>query len=136
MSTRHPRQSGFAAIAALFLLVVLAGMGAFMVTFSNAQQLGSAQDIQSTRSYWAARAGLEWALGALSLDATACPASPPATVDTGNVFAVTISCNLQTYLEGTLTVKIFTLQSVASSGTVGSIGFVERSVSATFEVPQ
>jgi MSHA biogenesis protein MshP len=136
MSLYPPRQSGFAAIAALFLLVVLASMGAFMVTFSNVQQLGSAQDFQSARSYWAARAGLEWALGALTVDATACPSSPPATVDTGSVFDVTINCNLQTYLEGTVTVKIFTLQSVASSGTVGSVGFVERSVSATFEVPQ
>jgi MSHA biogenesis protein MshP len=136
MSLRHKHHSGFAAIAAIFLLVVLAGMGAFMVTFSNAQQLGSAQDFQSTRSYWAARAGLEWALGALSVDATVCPSSPPATVDTGSVFNLTISCNLQTYLEGTDTVKIFSIQSVASSGTVGSVGFVERSLSATFEVPQ
>jgi MSHA biogenesis protein MshP len=136
MSQRPIRQSGFAAIAALFLLVVLAGMGAFMVTFSNVQQLGSAQDFQSARSYWAARAGLEWALGALTVDATACPSSPPATVDAGGVFDVTINCSLQTYLEGTVTVKIFTLQSVASSGTVGSVGFVERSVSATYEVPQ
>jgi MSHA biogenesis protein MshP len=137
MSLHPPRQSGFAAIAALFLLVVLAGMGAFMVTFSNVQQLGSAQDFQSVRSYWAARAGLEWALGALTVDATACPLPPTHyTVDTGSVFDVTIDCKLQTYLEGTVTVKIFTLQSVASSGTVGSVGFVERSVSATFEVPQ
>jgi MSHA biogenesis protein MshP len=136
MTMHHSRQSGFAAIAAIFLLVVLGGMGAYMVTFSNAQQLGSAQDYQSTRSYWAARAGLEWALGALTADATACPSSPPATVNAGSVFNLTISCNLQTYLEGAVTVKIFSIQSVASSGSVGAVGFVERSVSATFEVPQ
>jgi MSHA biogenesis protein MshP len=135
VSRRRTRQSGFAAIAAIFLLVVLAGMGAFMVTFSNAQQLGSAQDMQSTRSYWAARAGLDWAFGALTADASACPSSPPATVDTGSVFNVTINCSLQTYLEGSVTVRIFTIQSVASTGTVGSVGFVERSLSATYEVP-
>lgn len=55
---RH--QVGFAAIAAIFLVVVLAALGAFMVTFSNTQQLTSAQDLQGTRAYWAARAGLEW----------------------------------------------------------------------------
>jgi MSHA biogenesis protein MshP len=118
--------------------VVLAGMGAFMVTFSNAQQLGSAQDLQSTRAYWAARAGLEWAMGSLTLDSTGCPptAGKPTSVDTGSVFSLAISCDPQTYLEGNVTVKIFTIESVAFSGTVGSAGYVERSVSATYEVPQ
>lgn len=133
-----PRQSGFAAIAAVFLLVVLAGMGAYMVTFSNAQQLGSAQDIQSTRAYWAARAGLEWALGSLTLDSTGCPptAGKPTSVDTGSVFSLDIKCDPQTYLEGNVTVKMYTIESIASSGSAGSVGYVERSVSATYEVPQ
>jgi len=44
------RQHGFAAIAAIFLVVVLAALGAFMVTYSNTQQLTSAQDIQGSRA--------------------------------------------------------------------------------------
>lgn len=136
MKHRIGSQSGFAAIAAIIVLTVLAGMGAFMVSFSNTQQLGSAQDIQGTRAYWAARAGLEWALGALTLDATVCPTAPPANVNTGSSFGLNVSCSMQTYPEGGITVTIFTLQSVASSGTVGSIGYVERSVSATYEVPR
>ena len=55
MSRFH--QQGFAAIAAVFLVVVLAALGAFMVTFSNTQQLTSAQDVQGSRAYWAARGG-------------------------------------------------------------------------------
>jgi MSHA biogenesis protein MshP len=109
-----------------------------MVTFSNAQQLGAAQDIQSTRAYWAARAGLEWALGSLTLDSTGCPpaAGKPANVNTGSVFSLDIRCDPQTYLEGNVTVKIYTIESIASSGSAGSVGYVERSVSATYEVPQ
>ena len=70
MKHRLRFQSGFAAIAAIIVLTVLAAMGAYMMSFSNAQQLGSAQDIQGTRAYWAARAGLEWALGAVIADST------------------------------------------------------------------
>ena len=136
MKRRSFMQAGFAAIAAIIVLTVLAGMGAFMVSFSNTQQLTSAQDMQSTRAYWAARAGLEWALGAVTQNATVCPPSPPATVDTGSVFNLSVSCTMQTYPENGVTVTIFSLQSNASVGTVGSIGYVERSVSATFEVPR
>ena len=121
-------QQGFAAIAAIFLVVVLAALGAFMVTFSNTQQLTSAQDVQGSRAYWAARAGLEW--GIASVPAT-CLASKTLTVD---AFTVRITCALQTYPEAGATVNIFRFTSVASSaGAVGSVGYIERSLSASLE---
>ena len=52
-------QGGFAIVSAIFLLVVLAALGAFMLTFSTVQHATSAQDIQGSRAYWAARAGLQ-----------------------------------------------------------------------------
>ena len=129
-------QSGFAAIAAVVVLTVLAGMGAFMVSFSNTQQLSAASDIQGTRAYWAARAGLEWAFGAITANPSACPSSPPATVDTGSTFTLTITCTQNRYQEGTSPLTVFVLQSVASTSTVGTLGFVERSLSASVEVAQ
>lgn len=122
-------QQGFAAIAAIFLVVVLAALGAFMLTFSNTQQLTSAQDIQGSRAYWAARAGLEWGITSIT---AVCPTSPKTvTVD---VFTVVVTCALQTYTEAGSTVSVFQLNSVASSaGAVGSVGFIERSVSASLE---
>ncbi len=130
--------SGFAAIAAMFLLVVLAGLGAFMVSFSNTQQLSAAQDIQGTRAYWAARAGLDWAIAAVVLNPSGCPLSPPTSVDTGSSFHLDIVCTPSSYLEGGATVQIYTFESKASTNpvAVGSLGFVERSLSATYEVPQ
>lgn len=135
----HPqssRHAGFAAMAALLLLVVLAALGAFMVSFSNTQQLSAAQDLQGTRAYWAARAGLEWALGAVAVDPTQCPLPAPTSVDTGASFKLSIVCTPRSYLEAGVTVKIFVMDALASSGTVGALGYVERSVSATYEVPQ
>jgi MSHA biogenesis protein MshP len=134
-------QSGFAAMAAMFLLVVLAAMGAFMLTFSNTQQLTATQDVQGTRAYWAARAGLEWAFSAITQDIAAhnpiaCPTPLPTSVNTGASFTLTVSCTLRSYTEGSTTVNIFFIDSLAKSGTVGSLGYVERSVSASYEVPQ
>ena len=122
-------QGGFAAIAAIFLVVVLAALGGFMLTFSNTQQLTSAQDVQGSRAYWAARAGLEWGIASA---AAACPASPTTlTVDT---FTVLITCTLQAYAEAGATVNILQFTSVASSaGALGSVGFIERSLSASIE---
>ncbi|NDP40915.1 MAG: hypothetical protein GZ093_19675 [Rhodoferax sp.] len=124
-------QQGFAAIAAVFLVVVLAAFGAFMVSFSNTQQLNSARDVQGSRAYWAARAGLEWAIASLPAGATACWATPPPAAVDG--FGLAISCTASSFTEGAATVYIFQITAVASSGAVGSVGFVERSVSASLE---
>ena len=131
MKTPRFAQGGFAAIAAVFLVVMLAAFGAFMVSFSNTQQLNSAQDVQGSRAYWAARAGLEWAVASQGVGATTCWAStPPATIDG---FTLSISCTPSSFTDGGATIYVFRLDSVASTGSVGSVGFTERSVSASVE---
>jgi len=54
------RQRGFLIIAAVFLLVVLAGLVAYLMTVSTTSQAASAADFNSARAYQAARAGAEW----------------------------------------------------------------------------
>jgi MSHA biogenesis protein MshP len=56
------RQRGVGLVTAIFLLVVIAGLAAAMVTVFTAQQTGSQLDQQGTRAYQAARAGIEWGL--------------------------------------------------------------------------
>lgn len=53
---------GFSLISAIFLLVVLAGLGTAIVNVATVQHKSSAFDIQGARAYQAARAGIEWAL--------------------------------------------------------------------------
>lgn len=138
-------QQGFAAIAAIFLVVILAALGAFMVTFSNTQQLTSAQDLQGSRAYWAARAGLEWGIGSVVASTNtppACPTSPTASTTTLSTtfdggFTVTVTCSRADYTEASAAANRFVFQftSVAttSGGTVGSVGYIERSLSASME---
>ncbi len=125
---------GFAIIAAIFLLVVLAALSAFMLSFSNTQHLTSTQDIQGSRAYWAARGGLEWAIGTVQTSSAACPAAgtAPASIDG---FTITITCTRRTYTEGTDTIVIFALESQANSNApIGSAGYVERSLTAYSEI--
>jgi MSHA biogenesis protein MshP len=145
---RSALQRGFAAIAAIFLLVVLAGLGAFMVTFSNTQQLTSAQDVQGTRAYWAARSGLEWAIAGVFATAPVAPATTPLATCPSlastpaftkpteiNGFDVNITCTPQIYVEGSVTLTIFQLDATARTkgGVPGSLGYIERSVTASVE---
>lgn len=132
-------QRGFAAIAAIFLVVILAALGAFMVTFSNTQQLTAAQDLQGTRAFWAARAGLEWGIGTVSavgvpstITAATCTTAAPIVIDS---FSVAVTCSVAPYVEAGVNKYILQFRSIASTsgGSVGTIGYVERSVSASME---
>jgi MSHA biogenesis protein MshP len=58
---RARRQKGFLVIAAVFLLVVLAALVAYLMTVSTTSQASSAADYDASRAYQAARAGAEWA---------------------------------------------------------------------------
>lgn len=137
MSRLPTKQSGFAAISAIFLLVTLAALGGFMLTFSNTQHLTIAQDVRASRDYWAARTGLEWGVGYMNgqpAATAACPASSSTLSGLDGGMNVIINCVQQNYSEGGLDKKIFQLTAVAwGGGQVGSAGFVERSLSASVE---
>jgi len=147
MRPQRPRfllrtQRGFAIVAAIFLLVLLSALGAFMLTMSNTQHLTSAQDIQGTRAYWAAKGGMQWAVASIGA-AAACPL--PANSSFGlDGYAVTVVCQSVVYIEGeddpsTLlqnesSKTIYWVVSTATSGgAVGSIGYTERAINAFVE---
>lgn len=122
---------GFAAIAAIFLVVVLAALGGYLLSTSNTQQLTSVQDLQGTQAYWAARAGLERGVGDVVANAACLPSPTNLTIEG---FNVEILCTSAAYIDnGTKT--IYQLRATASAGgAVGAVGFIERSVSATLEL--
>jgi MSHA biogenesis protein MshP len=137
---RACRQQGFAAIAAIFLVVVLAALGAFMVGISNTEQIDSLRDLQASRAYWTAKAGLEWGLGAASAKASATgPASITAATCTSNLaiagFTAVVTCTVNAYLDPNPTKRyIVQVTSVASiGGAPGALGYVTRTVTGTLE---
>jgi len=56
------RSAGVGIVTAIFLLVVLAGLGVALVTIFGAQRQNALLDEQGARAYQAARAGIEWGL--------------------------------------------------------------------------
>ena len=135
-------QHGFSIVTAIFLLVVLAGLGAAMVTFSTSQNQSSAMDVMGSRAYQAARAGIEWATY-LVLTTSACPA-PQTTLPQGSLggtlapFAVTVTCTSTTIPPalGDSITNYYYVSSVACTSTTcpaataPNSSYVERSVSS------
>ena len=136
-------QSGFSIVAAIFLIVVLAALGAFAVTVSGLNQGSSALDLQGTRAYQAARAGIEWGAyqvlqNTAGAFATACNgatyAAPTSQILAGlggtlSPFSVTVTCGSSSNSEGGVTVFVYQIVSTATAG--GGAFQVERQLQAT-----
>ena len=128
---------GFAIITAIFILVVLAVLGAFMVNVSTNQHIGSALDVQGVRAYQAARAGIEWGLYQ-KLIGSACVSStsftPTATTLTG--FTVTVTCDAVADASGGPTVYTITATACNATGSCPSASpgslYIERRLDVTF----
>lgn len=128
-------QQGFSLVSAIFLLVVLSALGAMMATFFVAQQQSSALDVMGSRGYQAARAGIEW--GAYNISTAAagagCAGITSPLFATGTLasnlapFTVSLNCAVVSAVEGTTTINVYDLTSIATAGGVaGSSDYVER----------
>jgi MSHA biogenesis protein MshP len=92
---RRRRSAGVGIVTAIFLLVVLAGLGVALVSIFNSQQQGIALDEQGIRAHQAARAGLEWGLFHRLRDETCADGQTYQVPLAGNVlsqFTVRVSC--------------------------------------------
>ena len=120
---------GFTLVSALFVLVVLAALGATLAQVSLRQQLGSAAEIDSARAYQAARAGLEWGSfqvlrnPAPPAAAPACFAATSFTLAGLAGFTVTVSCTRTpgsgTLADGATTLAFFQLVANACNAPSG-----------------
>jgi len=156
--TCHKRARGSALVIAIFLLVALAALGAFIVSITSSQQIGSAYDIEGARAYQAAHYGNDWGMYQVlkSTDIsflTACRAAPYGAPTTSNLsglagslssFTVTVSCGAASSVEGGATVWVYQIAANAcnqpttagacpntTAATVAGLGYVERRVSLT-----
>ncbi len=126
------KQTGFTLIAAIFLLVVVAGLVAYAINIRVVQQTTLVYGVQGARALQAARSGLEWGI-ARSFTLNACPA-PAAFVipDTAlNAFNVTVTCTETAHTEGATTIEAYRLTSTATSGGFGTLDFIQRGMLAT-----
>lgn len=137
MRTNSPRVRGFALIMALFLIVSLAAIGAYLLSVSNVQVETGIMDEQGARAYQAARAGLDWGAYRVLRNAT-CPGGTttialPAAL--AGFFAEVTCTSFGTETEGGGTVTTFRVVSTGCNATPCSSGsgatYVERQLQLT-----
>ena len=135
---RRGSDSGFAIVTAIFLLVVLAALGAFMVTLSGVHQTTPSQSVAATRVYYGAKAGLDWGI---QQAVAACPVAGNCAACTTCVasssFAlagaglsdvnVTVACACTDHTGG----RVHYITSTATSGTFGDLYYARRRMEAT-----
>lgn len=145
MTIKHKIQKGFSLVTAIFLLVVLGTLGAMMATFFATQQQSSTLDVLGSRTYQAARAGIEWS--AFNIFATAAgtgipwpgcaafpgPAPGPVLFAAGALagdlapYSVSLTCAFASAVEGTGAIAVYDITSTASyGGAAGNPDYVER----------
>ncbi|BCA78666.1 pilus assembly protein MshP [Desulfuromonas sp. AOP6] len=125
MMTRSRNQKGYTLVNALFILVVLAALGAFMVTMSGVQSRTPVLALQGARAYQAAQAGIEW--GIAQSAAGVCTASSAFIVEG---FAVTLACTATPVSEGTTTYNVYEISALAEMGSYGAPEYVSRRIEA------
>lgn len=132
---RAVSNAGFSLVAAIFLLVVLAGLGIYMVTISTVQQQTLSYTYLSARAYQAARSGIEWGIYRVIND-NDCSAFPH-TIDfsDGSLagFQTQISCSLSNHQEKSHQFKIYQLTASSETDTAGfgNQDYVSREIKVT-----
>jgi MSHA biogenesis protein MshP len=127
MTVQLGSQKGFSLITAIFILLVLAVLGVFMVTMSGVQSRTTLWALQGARAYHAARSGLEWG-GYRALVDNSC--LPSTTFSVGS-FNVTVECQPEgPFVEGLQTYTVFRITSLAESGIYGNLDYVSRQLQA------
>jgi MSHA biogenesis protein MshP len=137
-------QRGFLLPLAIFIMVILAGMGVYAMRLTVLANQSTTQDILGTQAYLAARAGYEWAAYQIYRPADTppvlqnCPANQNLVL---NGFNVAVSCvaNNGTAIgsvggaidNGSQNISVYEITSTATQGAAGTANYIERVVRLT-----
>lgn len=144
-------EAGFSAITAIVILVILAVLGAAIVTLTGTRSASLAQDVLGSRAIQAARAGIEWgAYQILNPENTGnptryvCPIPATTSFALGGEladFTVSVLCSSTDATEFGNAVRIFQLTATACNiptggacpNTVTSFNYVERKMTGIIQ---
>lgn len=125
------KQSGFAIVAAMFLLIIVGLLGKYLVNISGVHHKTSTLALQSARAYHAARSGIEWGIinscnsGSYSINNF--EVTVTATSDTGNPYDE----NLVDDSGDPVEITICKIKSKAEYGRYGTADYVARTLEVT-----
>jgi len=142
---RAAAEAGFSLVAAIFLMVVLAALGAFAVQVAMTQYQSATSELLMARAQAAAQAGIEYGANvALQRAVPSClPTNTLNLTRTAGAlagFVVNVTCTSTThqiYTGATPTnYTVYTLAATASEGTYGSQDYVTRTVTRNVTLAQ
>lgn len=120
------RQAGFSLVTAIFLLTVLASLGAFIVTLSGVSQQTPILGLNGAKAYHAARSGLEWGIDRAINGGGSC--NGVFNIDDFNVVVV---CPPATnHADGGSNIDIYVITATATRGNPGELAYSRRQLQA------
>jgi len=129
------RQHGFTIVLAMFILVILALLGSYMVRLAGVQHGTSTLTWQSAKAYQAAKAGMGWAVKTIKSGGN-CASLTSQNISFPGIpgFTVSFTCTMLNYQEGTGTPKIFKINSRSEFGAFLGQDYVSRAIEASLVV--
>jgi len=126
-------ERGFALVAALFLMVIIALVVATMSRLSVNQHVAGDLALQQARAYQAARAGLEWGINHVLATGACASGNVDMAGGTLSDFTVSLGCSRRVYTDETgAAFSLFRLEATAGNGTPdGRVDYAWRRLTAT-----
>lgn len=124
--------NGFSLISALFLLVVLSALGAYMVNISGTQHFTTLHALQGARAYHAARSGTEWGI-AEAINNGNCAVGTTLSGGNLNGFRVVVDCTASNHREAGANYNVYEITAFAETFTpaYGQPGYAARRITVT-----
>lgn len=140
MMVAAQKQKGVALVAAIFLLVVLAALGVYLVQMAGTQRATSLFALQGARAYHAAKSAVEFGVHqALNNSAIACGTAPASPVNQtisfseGGLqgFSASLSCEYTRHDENGDCFNVYVINVQASRAAYGTADYVSRRLQTT-----
>jgi len=137
MKKRRIRSAGMALMSAIFLIVVLIGLGIAMMNLSNVQHDTASKAILAAKVYYGAKAGVDWGIQQAIAAGSCAGSTINLTTGSLNGVTVTVTCAAAPQgpstcgLTGTSLCQTYYLTSAATTGTLGTLNYSERHIEAT-----
>ena len=137
---RRLHSAGMALMSAIFLIVVLIGLGVAMMNLSNAEHDTASKAILAAKVYYGAKAGIDWGIQQAIAAGAACTGVPTnfnLTQGSLSGVALTVTCTAAPQgastcgSAGTSLCQTYYLTSAATTGTLGTVNYAERHIEAT-----
>lgn len=123
------RQRGFSAIAAVVMIVLFGLLGAYMATLTGVQSITTTLSAGTMQAWFAARSGIEWGVFQVTEDNDCFPDQTlELTEGATDRFQVSVACDSTAVFEAPNNYNVYTLTSTAIRGSVGTPGYVSRTI--------